>query len=99
MRGSGFLLLLLVLCLIVKYAVWIGLAAAIVAGVALLWKFTGWLDRRLERRESRREAKRREHAAIAYRADQQNAWVLSGDDRGVYGAYTPTALPQKGQYR
>jgi hypothetical protein len=28
-------------------------------------------------------------AAIAARADQQHAWVLAGDDRGVYGAYPP----------
>ena len=30
-----------------------------------------------------------EHAAIAARADQQHAWVLAGDDRGVYGVYPP----------
>jgi hypothetical protein len=30
-----------------------------------------------------------EHAAIAARADQQHAWVLAGDDRGIYGAYPP----------
>ena len=29
------------------------------------------------------------HAAIAARADQQHAWVLAGDDRGVCGAYPP----------
>ena len=32
---------------------------------------------------SEREA---EHAAIAARADQQQAWVLAGDDRGMCGA-------------
>ena len=31
-------------------------------------------------------------AALMARADQQNAWVLAGDDRGVYGEYTPAAL-------
>jgi hypothetical protein len=31
----------------------------------------------------------REHArlAIAARADRQHAWVLAGDDRGVYGEH------------
>jgi len=97
MRGGGLLFLLFVLCLIVKYAVWIGLAAAIVAGLVLLWKCTGWLDRYLDRRVDRRERRRKaellERAAIALRADEQNAWVLDGDDRGVYGEYPPTALP------
>ena len=29
------------------------------------------------------------HAAMAARADQQHAWVMAGDDRGVYGAFPP----------
>jgi hypothetical protein len=33
--------------------------------------------------------RRREHAALIARADQQHAWVLAGDDRGVYGEYPP----------
>ena len=37
-----------------------------------------WLAHR--QRVADREA---EHAAIAARADQQHAWVLAGDDRGV----------------
>ena len=44
----------------------------------------GWLAHR--QRVAEREA---EHAAIAARADRQHAWVFSGDDRGVYGAYPP----------
>lgn len=39
--------------------------------------------RRISRR---RAAKRRELAAIAARSDQQNAWFLAGDPRGIYGA-------------
>jgi hypothetical protein len=31
-------------------------------------------------------AERRRHADIAVRADQQHAWVLASDDRGVYVA-------------
>ena len=80
---------MLVLCLIVKYAVWIGLAAASVVGLVLLWKLTELLDRWLDRRERRRKGERLERSAIALRADEQNAWVLSGDDRGVYGEYPP----------
>jgi hypothetical protein len=30
-------------------------------------------------------------AALVRRADQQHAWVMAGDDRGVYGAYPPAA--------
>ena len=26
---------------------------------------------------------------MAARADQQHAWVMIGDDRGVYGAFPP----------
>jgi hypothetical protein len=37
-----------------------------------------WLAHR--QRVAEREA---EHAAIAARADQEQAWVLAGDDRGV----------------
>ena len=29
------------------------------------------------------------NAALVARADQQHAWVLAGDDRGVYGDYRP----------
>jgi hypothetical protein len=25
-------------------------------------------------------------------ADQQHAWMLAGDDRGVYGDFTPTRI-------
>ena len=33
------------------------------------------------------ERTRRERAALAAGADQQHAWVLAGDDRGIYGDY------------
>jgi hypothetical protein len=38
------------------------------------------------------ERKRREHAALIARADQQHAWVFAGDDRGLYGEYPPAAV-------
>jgi lipopolysaccharide export system protein LptC len=33
------------------------------------------------------EQERRENAALVARADQQHAWTLAGDERGVYGEY------------
>jgi UDP-N-acetylmuramyl pentapeptide phosphotransferase/UDP-N-acetylglucosamine-1-phosphate transferase len=93
MRYGGLLLLVLVIFTVVKYAVWIGLVVAIVALVALLWKFTGWIDRWLERREEHRRIARAWLAAIARRADEQHAQVLAGDDRGIYGDYAPAVYP------
>jgi hypothetical protein len=69
--------------------VWIGLAAAAVVAIAVLWKLAGVLDQWIERREKRRGRKQLERAAIARRADQQHAWVLAGDERGTYGDYPP----------
>jgi membrane protein implicated in regulation of membrane protease activity len=93
MRYGGLLLLLLVICVVVRYAVWIGLAAAAIVLAVVLWKFTGWLDRRLERRERRREAALSKRAAVAHRADTQHTWVLAGDERGTYGEYPPKSFP------
>jgi hypothetical protein len=70
----------------------VAVAAAVVVLLVVLWKFTVWLDRRLERREERRAMQRYERAAVAFRAGAQHAWVLAGDDRGIYGEYTPTEL-------
>jgi hypothetical protein len=42
-----------------------------------------WLYRR-QRAADERLAQA--HVDLAARADQQHAWVLAGDDRGVYGA-------------
>jgi hypothetical protein len=39
-----------------------------------------------------RELARRRQARIAARADQENASVLAGDDRGVYGNYPEVRL-------
>lgn len=53
------------------------------------WKLAGVVDRWLERRQERRERKQLERAALARRADEQNAQVVAGDDRGIYGEYRP----------
>jgi hypothetical protein len=39
-----------------------------------------------------RELARRRQARIAARADQENASVLAGDDRGVYGQFPEVRL-------
>lgn len=57
MRGvGGLLLLVLVLGAIVRF--WWVLAAALAVAItaAVLWCFTGWLDRRLDARDRRRGA-------------------------------------------
>jgi membrane protein implicated in regulation of membrane protease activity len=90
MRGFvGLVLLVLVVGTIIRFAVWIALAAGIVLLAVVLWKFTGWLDRRLEARELKHRSAADKRAAIAHRADVQNAQVLVGDDRGIYGDYSP----------
>jgi type II secretory pathway pseudopilin PulG len=88
----GALRVLLLVGFVAKF--WWVIPAAIAAAVLLvgLWKFTGWLDRRLDAREARRAARAAELTAIARRADQQHAWTLAGDDRGIYGEYTPTRV-------
>jgi hypothetical protein len=41
------------------------------------------------RQDAELERQNREHAALVARADEQHAWVLAGDDRGVYGEHAP----------
>lgn len=57
------------------------LVAIAVLLVGLLW-LALYAVRRIDGREEKRDA-------LVARADQQHAWVLSGDDRGVYGDYPP----------
>lgn len=87
------MLLVLVVGTIVRFAVWIGLAVGIVLLAVVLWKSTGWLDRRLDARDLRRRAAADKLAATARRADEQHAWVLAGDERGIYGDYHPEICP------
>lgn len=82
-------LLVLAAGAVLRFAVWIGVAAAAVGLLIALWEFIGWLDRRLcasEQRKLRAQARREE---IARRADEQNALALAGDPRGMYGDYPP----------
>lgn len=90
MRGFGGLVLLVVVVGTILRFCWVIAAAVgvVVLGV-VLWKFAGWLNRRIEARERRRRAAADRLAAIARRADEQNSQVLAGDERGVYGEYAP----------
>jgi len=79
--GAMFVVLIFVGA-IAKFWVWIAVAlgAAVVFGL-LLWA-AFYAARRVDAREHAR-------IAIAARADQQHAWILAGDDRGVHGDYPP----------
>jgi hypothetical protein len=89
MRYSGLLSLVAFIGVLIRFAVWIGLAIAIAALLAVLWKLVGSLDRRLGARDVQRAARRAELAATAARADWQNALFLAGDPHGLYGKYRP----------
>lgn len=39
-----------------------------------------------------RKQRRRQDAAVVARADEQHEQTLAGDERGLYGAYTPAGL-------
>jgi hypothetical protein len=82
--GGAAFVLLLALGFVVMFwwvfAIIIGLLL-LVAGV---WLLSRWLDAR----DAARDAAL---AAIVARADEQHAWVLAGDDRGLYGEYPPAA--------
>jgi hypothetical protein len=82
--GGAFVLLIFV-GFVVKFWVWIAVAfgAAIVFGL-LLWA-AFYAARRVDAREHAR-------LAIAARAEQQHAWVLAHDDRGIYGDYVPAQI-------
>ena len=79
---AQFVGLVLLIGFIGAYFWWIVAAVAVVAAV--------YFGRQLWRAHCARVAElKAEHARIAARADQQHAWVLAGDDRGVFGAYPP----------
>jgi ABC-type transport system involved in cytochrome bd biosynthesis fused ATPase/permease subunit len=75
---------LLVVGFLAAYWWWI----AVVLGAVVLFVGMLWLAFRAARRVDKRHAAR---AALVARADQQHAWVLAGDERGVFGEY-PSAL-------
>jgi uncharacterized membrane protein YkgB len=82
--GAAFLLVIFVGA-IAKFWAWI---AAVLGGL-MVFGLLVWLTFYLERRIDDRYAAR---AALVARADQQHAWILSGDERGMYGDYIPEQI-------
>ena len=73
-------MLLIFVGAIVKFWVWIAAALGALMAFGLLVWLTFYVERHVDAREEMR-------AALVARADQQHAWVLAGDDRGIYGNY------------
>jgi ABC-type Fe3+-siderophore transport system permease subunit len=82
--GAAFVLLIFIGA-IVKFWAWI----AAVLGALMVFGLLLWLTFSVERRVDAREEMR---AGLVARADQQHAWILAGDDRGVYGEYPPMQI-------
>jgi hypothetical protein len=83
--GGAFVLLIFVGA-VVKFWLWVLAAIAAVALIALVFVL-------VNRSDKRRAAQLNQVAAIARRADQQHAWTLAGDNRGIYGEYRPEVYP------
>jgi hypothetical protein len=73
---------LLLLGFLIKF--WWIILAVLVAGAAGVAVWVGAMHHSYELAR-----RRRAQAAIAARADEQHAWVLAGDERGMYGDYAP----------
>lgn len=82
--GAAFVLLIFI-GFIAKFWAWV----LAVLGALLVFGLLLWLTFYVERRSDARQDAR---AAIVARADQQHAWVLAGDDRGLYGTYPPAVI-------
>jgi hypothetical protein len=71
------------------------LAGGIIVALKYTWPVLVaiWLvravRRRIERTASEHRRQRLELEALLARADQQQAWCLAGDERGIYGDYPP----------
>jgi nitrate/nitrite transporter NarK len=73
---------LLLVAWVMHFMGWIILFAAVAAVV--------WVCRRgYDEQERIAAAKQRRLDELVARADQQHAWTMSGDDRGLYGEYPP----------
>jgi hypothetical protein len=85
-RGIALLLAVLICAaLVVKFwPVIVGIIGVIVAGY--------WTRRAADRHAERVEAERRRLAELVARADEQHAWVMQGDERGVYGEFSPAPV-------
>jgi hypothetical protein len=82
---GGLLRVLLVFGFVVKFW-WLLLLLLVVAAAGFgLWGVATRQDTELERQH-------RQQRALVARANEQHAWVLAGDDRGMFGEYPPAAL-------
>ena len=61
----------------------------LVLGVIVLGVVLWWWSIRMGDRD---DAEHTQRAALVARADQQHAWVLAGNDRGIYGDYAPKQI-------
>ena len=77
---AQFVAVLLLVGFVGAYFWWI---IAILAVVAFAWM----AQRAYREIEAEAAADARRRAAVAAWADQQHAWVMAGDDRGVYGQF------------
>jgi hypothetical protein len=82
--GGAFVILIFV-GVVVKFWLWILAGIAAVALISLVFYL-------VHRSDKGRAAELEHVAAIAHRADQQHAWTLADDDRGIYGDYVPTQI-------
>jgi UPF0716 family protein affecting phage T7 exclusion len=81
----GIFRVLLMLGIVVKFWWLFLLVLAFAAAGFLLWGV-------LTRQDAAFDRQHREHAAMTARADEQHAWFMAGDDRGIYGAYPPNGF-------
>lgn len=63
----------------------------LIAAVVSMFCAVHWTRRAVDRHTERVEVERRRLAGLVARADEQHAFVLAGDERGIYGEYP--ALP------
>lgn len=52
---------------------------------AVIWLAVHLLGQSFRRHEAAVDRERARQAALIARADQEHAWVLEGDERGIYG--------------
>lgn len=81
--------LLIVMAMILaywKFVLGVVVAFAIVRSMPTIFRS---IQAHLARRASQRAELRKRLDDLIKRADQQHAWACQGDERGIYGEYTP----------
>jgi len=75
--------------LIVTFRWWVAVVLGALVLFVVLLRLAFYAARRVD-------ADYAERAALIARADEQHAWVLKGDDRGIYGDYPPQSFYPNG---